>query len=244
MSEPENTRARYYPLFLDIGGRTCLVVGGGAVGERKVRTLLEHGARVRLVARELTPWLEEECAAGGIILAGTEYGKAHLQGAVLVFAATSDAELNRAVSEDARGLGTWCNMATDPELGSFIVPSLVQRGPLAIAVSTAGLSPAIARVLRIRLEGQFGAEWEFFILLLGELRKFLKSRGIEEKDSRRVFSELAALPLPEWIAEGGREKAFQKVSEICGPLLGGDELQPIWDKLWKPFSSSSQRFAT
>lgn len=237
MNEPYRKPLRYYPLFVDIEGRTCLVVGGGAVGERKVRSLLRHGARVRLVARELTPWMDAERSAGRVILAGGEYDKSHLDGVALVFAATSDEALNRRVSGDARALGIWCNMASDPELGSSIVPSLVERGPLSIAVSTSGLSPALARRIRIKLEEEFGPEWEFFILLLGELRELFKSRNIEGKDSSRIFGELAARPVPEWLKEGRGQKAFEKVSEICAPLIGADELHPVWDKLWKPFFS-------
>jgi precorrin-2 dehydrogenase / sirohydrochlorin ferrochelatase len=236
MSNSEKNRAPYYPLFLAIDGLTCLVVGGGEVGERKIRTLLKHGATVRLVAGELTPWLDKICSERSIFLAGRLYERAHLEGVSLVFAATSDMEINRKIAADSREMGIWCNMASDPILGSFIVPSVVERGPLSIAVSTSGLSPAIARALRLKLEREFGAEWEFFIGLMGELREYLKSRGIRDKDSRSLFSDLAALPLPEWLQQGDGEKCFLKVSEICSPLLSKEELQPIWDSLWKVFS--------
>jgi precorrin-2 dehydrogenase / sirohydrochlorin ferrochelatase len=236
MSESEKQRAPYYPLFLAVDGLTCLVVGGGEVGERKIKTLLEHGASVRLVARELTPWLNRRCSEKSIFMAGELYRRAHLEGVSLVFAATSDMDLNRKIAADAREMGIWCNMASDPALGSFIVPSVVQRGPLSIAVSTSGLSPAIARALRLKLEREFGVEWEFFVGLLGKLREHLRSRDIRDKDTRSLFGELAALPLPEWLKQGDREKCFLKVSDICSPLIGKEELQPIWDSLWKVFS--------
>lgn len=235
---------RFYPLFIDLRGRSCLVIGGGGVGERKIRGLLRCGADIRLVARQRTPWLENACSNGDVRFVGEEYSKAQLIGIVLVFAATSDPELNRRIRDDALEFGVWCNMATDPELGSFIVPSLVERGPLSIAISTAGLSPAIAKSLRLRLENEFGAEWDFFIQLLGALRKSIISAKAEEDDSRRVFNALAALPLPEWLKRGEGEKAFLRVSETCGPLLKPEELQSIWDRLWKPFFSSLQRSAT
>ncbi len=235
MRELENKPARYYPLFLDLGGRTCLVVGGGTVGERKIMSLLQYGALIRLVAGELTPWLDEKCSQSKVILTARDYDKSQLEGAELAFAATNDAALNRRVSKDARELGIWCNMATDPETGSFIVPSVVRRGPLSIAISTSGLSPAIARSLRLRLENEFGPEWEFFILLLGQLRGHFRSSNIEEKETRRVFSALAALPVPEWLREGGGNKIFQAISEICGTLIGKGELQLIWDGLWRRF---------
>lgn len=244
MSESEKQRALYYPIFLAIDGMTSLVVGGGEVGERKIKTLLKHGASVRLVAGELTPWLDERCSEQNIFLAGRQYERAHLEGAGLVFAATNDMDLNRKIAADAREMGIWCNMASDPVLGSFIVPSVVQRGPISIAVSTSGLSPAIARALRLKLEREFGAEWEFFVGLLGALREHLRSRNIRDNDSRRLFSELAALPVPEWLKQGDREECFLRISEICGPLIGKEELQPIWDSLWKVFSWLSQHSAT
>ncbi|MEM5786297.1 MAG: bifunctional precorrin-2 dehydrogenase/sirohydrochlorin ferrochelatase [Syntrophobacteraceae bacterium] len=243
MPEAEQEREPYYPVFLDIEGLTCVVVGGGAVGERKALSLLRHGARVRLIARELTPRLAEACSTGGIVFAGREYNRAHLQGASLVFAATSDTVLNRTISGHARELGVFCNMATDPGFGSFIVPSLVKRGPISIAISTAGLSPAIAKSLRIKLERDFGVEWEFFVHFLGELRKLLKSHNLAEQQSRRIYGELAALPVPEWLKDGKGQESFEKISAICVPPIRSEELRALWDHLWKRFFSSSQPFA-
>jgi precorrin-2 dehydrogenase/sirohydrochlorin ferrochelatase len=236
MSESRKQRAPYYPLFLALDGLTCLVVGGGEVGERKIKTLLRHGANIRLVARELTPWLEQRGFEQSIFLAGSQYRREHLEGVSLVFAATSDMDLNRKIAADAREIGIWCNMASDPALGAFIVPSVVERGPLSIAVSTSGLSPAIAKALRLKLEREFGPEWEFFIGLLGALREHFQSKNIRDNDSRSLFGELAALPLPEWLKQGNREESFLRVSEICSSLIGKEELQPIWDSLWKVFS--------
>ncbi len=168
--------------------------------------------------------------------AGNDYEKNLLDGVSLVFAATSDVNLNRTVAADALGLGIWCNMATDPELGSFIVPSIVERGPLSIAVSTSGLSPAIAKLLRHKFEQEIGTEWEVFIRLLGELRSFFQKRRIAEKQSHSIFSALASLPFPEWIREGSREKALSEISEICRPIMTQTELQAVWENAWKQFS--------
>lgn len=244
MSRSGKKPSRYYPLFLAIEGRTCLVAGGGAVAERKVKTLLRYGARIRIVARELSAWLDGKRSEGLVAWAGTEYGKEHLRGVSLVFAATSDMALNRAIAADSEELGLWCNMASDPELGSFIVPSVVERGPLSIAMSTSGLSPAIAKILRRKIEAEIGAEWEFFIRFLGALRELFKSRGIGEELSRKVFVELASLPVPEWLKKDGGEEAFFKISATCGPVLTEADLRPVWDNLWKPSSLSSQRSAT
>jgi len=227
---------RYYPLFLGIEGRTCLVVGAGTVGERKVRTLLKYGAQIRLVARELSAWLEEKRGEQLVNWAGERYEKSHLEGVLLAFAATDDLEVNRAIAADARELGVWCNMATEPELGAFIVPSVFERGALSITITTSGLSPAVAKQLRQKLEQEIGPEWDFFIRLLGELREYFKSRGMAEKSGERIFSRLAGLPIPEWLKQGRTQKAFEKTTEICSQVMAAAEIKAIWENLWSLFS--------
>ncbi len=228
--------ARYYPLFLSLEGRTCLVVGGGAVGERKVGTLLKYGAVIRLVARELSAGLEEKRAEKLIVWVATRYERSHLNGVSLVFAATDDLDLNRAIAADARELGVWCNMATEPELGSFIVPSVFERGALNIAISTSGLSPAAAKLLRKKLELEMGAEWDFFVRLLGELREIFKSRGVVEKAGREILGRLARLPVPEWIKQGRVGEALDKTVETCRPAMSAEETRAVWENLWDLFS--------
>ena len=236
MGEFIRTPARFYPLFLAIEGRTCLVVGAGAVGERKVRTLLKHGAQIRLVARELSAWLEQKCSEKVVVWAGRSYEKLHLRGVILAFAATDDLDLNRVIAADARELGVWCNMATEPEVGSFIVPSVFEQGTLSIAISTSGLSPAVAKLLRQKLQLEIGPEWDFFIRLLGELRKCFKSGGVSERQAREVFSRLAGLPLPEWLKQGCPDKALLETIECCRPVMPADEIKNLWENLWNLFS--------
>ena len=236
MEESTRTPARYYPLFLAIEGRTCLVVGAGAVGERKVSTLLKYGAKIRLVARELSAWLEEKRSEKLVIWAGERYERSHLQGVSLAFAATDDPDLNRAIAADAGELGVWCNMATDPELGSFIVPSVFEQGALSIAISTSGLSPAAAKLLRQKLQLEIGSEWDFFVRLLGELRQCFKSRGVVEKQAREIFTRLAGLPIPECLKQGRPEKAFAKTIEACRPVMPEAEIKAVWENLWNLFS--------
>jgi precorrin-2 dehydrogenase/sirohydrochlorin ferrochelatase len=236
MKEIDTRPARYYPLFLAIEGRTCLVVGAGAVGERKLRTLLEHGARIRLVARELSAWVEQKRSEKLVSWVGTQYEKSHLQGVSLAFAATDDMDLNRTVAADARELGVWCNMATEPDSGSFIVPSIVEQGALSIAISTSGLSPAVAKVLRRKLEKEIGPEWDFFIRLLGRLRECFRAGGISEEQGREIFTRLAGLPVPEWVEQGRREQAFEKILENCRQVMSAADIEAVWESLWNLFS--------
>ena len=148
---------RYFPLFADLQGRCVLVVGGGAVAERKVRLLLEAGARVRLVAPEVTAWLRENPS---IEVHRERFEPRHLDGAVLAVAATDDRAVNEAVASAGRERNVLVNVVDVAELSSFIVPAIVDRSPLVIAISTGGVAPVLARLVRERVEslidGSFG----------------------------------------------------------------------------------------
>ena len=136
---------RYYPAFLDLQGLGCLVVGGGQVGERKVKTLQSCGAEVHLVSPELTSFLEEEVRQGRVRLLAPEFLPEHLEGMFLVIGATDDPEVNQRISLEARSRNLFCNIVDKPGECNFIVPSQVHRGDLVIAVSTGGRSPALAK---------------------------------------------------------------------------------------------------
>lgn len=223
----------FYPMFASLEGRVCLVVGGGSVAERKVRGLLRRGASIRVAAASLTPRLKGWIEDARIHYEGEEYQENLLEKADLVFAATNDPILNRQVAEHARQRGLWCNMATNPELGSFIVPSVIERGPISIAVSTTGLSPALARLIRERLEREFGPEWVQFAEFMGKLRKLIRSKGLETRENQRLFRDLSRLPFPTWIRENKLEEAFQTVQNVCDGRVLAEELAQIWDESWK-----------
>jgi precorrin-2 dehydrogenase/sirohydrochlorin ferrochelatase len=222
----------------------CLVVGGGRVGERKIRRLLEYGASIRIAARTLTQWLEFQRGAGTVVLVGEDYDGALLEGVHLVFAATSDPALNRRVSLDAEARGIWCNMATDPELGSFIAPALFRRGPLSIAIGTQGLSPALAVKIREDMEARYGPEWEALLDFLGLLRKAVQTRQLGADEDHRIFKEVAELPLAQWMRAGAREAAVAAIHSACGAAVSREELARFWDETWKAFFSFSQPSVT
>jgi precorrin-2 dehydrogenase/sirohydrochlorin ferrochelatase len=223
-------------MFVSLHERVCLVIGGGTVGERKVRGLLGAGATVRLVAQDLTPWLEEQCKHDLIALVGGCYRSDHLKGVELVFVATNDPELNSRIAGEAREKRLWCNMATDPEQGSFVVPSVVRRGPLTIAISTSGLSPAVAKLIRERLEEEFGEDWGGYLRLLGVLRERIQSEGLDSSQNQNIFREISRLPLLRWIESGHKNQALGAIRDACRPWLGLDELNRFWDEIWKPSS--------
>ena len=136
---------RYYPINLDIQGRHCLVVGGGAVGTRKVITLLSCGAVVTVISPRTTEELLELAEANSITLRKRGYRSADLDSVFLVIGATDDETLNRQISTDAESRNILCNIADRPAVCNFILPSIVHRGDLVVTISTSGKSPALAK---------------------------------------------------------------------------------------------------
>jgi precorrin-2 dehydrogenase/sirohydrochlorin ferrochelatase len=223
-------------MFVSLQNRVCLVVGGGAVGERKVRGLLPYGATLRLVAEELTPWLQAQCDQGTVLLVGKRYRKGYLEDVDLVFAVTNDFALNRVIAEDAESRRLWCNMATGPEAGSFIVPSMVQRGRLTIAVSTGGASPAMAVRIKRDLEHEFGTEWIILLNFMTLLRTTIQSKGLESAQNQQIYRSIAELPLPEWLRSGEEIRIIEAISDTCHPWVSLKELKQIWNEAWKQSS--------
>ena len=169
---------KYYPVFLDISGKKCVVVGGGEVAARKVTRLLDCGAKVCVVSPGLVPELTSLKKNRRIEHLEDEYTGEYLYGAALVIGATDDEAINAAVSRDAKAKGIPVNIVDDPQKCDFILPSLVERGNLTIACGTGGASPALARHLREELEKIFGEEYATLVSILGQLRtKMEKNAG-------------------------------------------------------------------
>ena len=181
---------RYYPIYLDIRDRRCLVVGAGGVGTRKVTSLLKCGARVTVISPETTPAIEELAQSGKIKLKKRTYRQSDLNDVFLVIGATDDQEMNRRISSDAGRLNLLCNIADRPEICNFILPSIVNRGDLTIAISTAGQSPAMAKTLRKKLERQFGTEYGDLLRLMGAIRKKLLRTNHEPEVHKPLFEQL------------------------------------------------------
>ncbi len=169
----------FYPLFLKINGKRCVVVGGGQVALRKVKALFEHGANVEVVSPDPCPELSKLAEGGEVKLLRRHYQAGDLQGALVAIAATDDGQTNRQVVKEAKDKAVLVNVADDLENSDFILPSYVRRGDMTIAVSTAGVSPALARKIRSRLEEDFGDEYSSLVRLIGEVRAEVRRRGIK-----------------------------------------------------------------
>ena len=208
--------SRFYPILVDLQGKKALVVGGGKVAQRKIESLLEYGGSVHVIARELTAELEQLRSRKRIELLGGEFSEAHLEGAFLVIAATDDALLNRRVSQEAQKRGLLVNAVDQPADCNFIVPSVLSRGDLLIAVSTSGKSPAFARKVRLELDQHFGEEYGFFLNLMGNLRKEILRLGLSQEENKKAFEELVYSDLLQAI----RQKKWDLASQIIEKVLG------------------------
>jgi len=196
----------YYPIFLNISGKKCVVIGGGQVALRKVRTLLEHGASVEVISPDFCSELSRLAENGEIRVLQKSYRAGDLQDAVITIAATNDRNTNLEVVKEARRKAVLVNVVDDPECSDFIVPSYMHRGDVTIAVSTGGRSPALARKIRTRLEKDFGDEYASLVLLISEVRTEVKRQGI--KVNGDAWQEALDLDLlSDLLRRGDNEKA-------------------------------------
>jgi precorrin-2 dehydrogenase len=167
----------YYPVALDLAGKRCLVVGGGAIATDKVAGLLRARADVTVVATRATIWLEERAADGAITLHQRPYRPDDLDGVYLAYGATDDPAVNEEVTERARSAGILVNAVDDIPNCDFFAMAIARRGDLQIAISTDGQSPAFARWVREYLESWLPTEFGDLLGILGDVRAQLKAEG-------------------------------------------------------------------
>jgi len=176
-----------YPVMLDVTDRSCLVVGGGGIALRKAQGLVEEGARVTVVAPEVVDPLIKMAQEGRLSLELRAYATGEAVSYSLVFAATDDREVNARVFADADDAGVWVNVADDPELCSFHLPGRVRRGPLQLAIASAGEAPFAVRRLRQLFERRFGAEWAEWVAAASRFRNRVYSLGVAPADQEALF---------------------------------------------------------
>ncbi len=180
-----------FPMFVKLEGRSCLVVGAGAVGEGKIRSLLEAGANVCVVSPRATPRVREWSATGAIKWLRRNFEQEDLDAKFLVIAATPLAKVNARVFKEAQRRKVLCNSVDDPPHCDFFYAAVVRRGDLQIAISTNGKSPALAQRMRKRFERQFGPEYADKINELGAARERLFRAPMEPLRRRKLLLRMA-----------------------------------------------------
>lgn len=181
-----------FPMFLKLDGRSCLVVGAGKIGESKIRSLLVARAQVRVIAPWATPAVAAWARAGVLVWDAREFDLNDLDLTFLVVAATSSAQVNDFVYREAARRRILCNVVDDPERCDFYYPAVVRRGPLQIAISTEGNSPALAQRLRREFEAQLAPVYAGWVEQLGRVRKQLFDHSLNPEHRRRLLHELAS----------------------------------------------------
>lgn len=216
-----------YPICLvDLGRRRVVVVGSGRVAERKLGGLLAAGAAVNVVGPRPTKQILAWAGSGAITLSARRYQDGDLAGAFLVVAATDDSAVNQAVCDEARRRGCLVNAVEHPERSDFIVPAVVRRGEVTIAIGTGGASPALARHLRRRVEQAIGAEYAAAAAVLAELRPVLAERFPDADARTAAVERLLAAGLLDVAQEEGQAAAAWALAEwdaeAAEATAGGD----------------------
>jgi len=200
-----------FPITVDLAGRSCLVVGGGTVALRKVKNLLQCGAIIEVVSPS---FCEELAVMGkeGLVSLNTRKFKDHdLNGRMLVFAATNDEITNQRIYELCRERNILVNTVDDPERCNFLVPAIMRRGALTIAINTEGKSPMLARRIRIDMENRYGSEYADYLELLGEARAVVKNTIDQESARRLLFEKILDLPILSLLQQGEKEEAKGRI---------------------------------
>jgi siroheme synthase-like protein len=202
-----------YPAILLLEGRLAVVIGGGQVADRKVRTLLDAGAKVRVVASEVTRGIRARADAGEIELVERRYERGDLAGSAVAVAATDDEEVNRGVFAEATDAGIPVNVVDNVSLCTFIAPSIIRQGDLVLAISTGGSAPALAVRIRERLEGEFGEEYARFLELMGRLREEVAVPG-DQDDRAKAWYRVIDSDVMELVRAGEMDRARERATEL------------------------------
>ena len=191
-------------------------MGGGDVAERKVERLLDFGARIAVVGKKLTPYLEAMKREGRIIHIDADYDDSYINDAFLVIGATDQDEVNAKISRQGRAKGILVNIVDDPDKCDFILPSILQQGDLLIAVSTGGKSPALAKKLREDLEKLYGSEYQSLLKVMGSLREKLVVKGHSSDENKRLFESVVHSDILRHIKDKNWKQVKKVISDITG----------------------------
>jgi siroheme synthase-like protein len=205
----KNRQNPYYPLFINLRGKKCVVIGGGQVALRKVIPLLDCGAKVTMISPDFISAVKRLKGRKAIALAQRSFKPEDLKGAAIVIAATDSKAINQEIAERGKKQGALVNVVDDPEDSDFIVPSFFRRGDLSLAVSTGGASPAFARKIRAWLEERIGEDYSKLLSLVKEVRGELNRK--KRRVSPETWQEGLDLDLLSGLLKAGQRKEAKKV---------------------------------
>lgn len=203
-------------MFLKLDNKRCVVVGAGAVAERKINALLDAGADILAIAETATAGIRRLAEAGAIGWSKRDFRPGDLDGAFLVIAATDDRAVNEMVSRQADGLGALVNVADAPDLCNFWLPAVVERGRLKIAISTGGASPALAAKLRARFERELGPEYADYLEVINDFRRRVIKQVPDPDGRKRAYERLFASDLLDQLKQGAKIDIETLVSKHAG----------------------------
>jgi precorrin-2 dehydrogenase/sirohydrochlorin ferrochelatase len=208
----------FYPVFIELQNRPVLVVGGGPVAERKVDTLLDAGAQVTVVSPEATHHLLEHANSRRITLLQRQFAPSDVEGVSLVISATDDPATQTEVASVASSKRILVNTVDKPDLCDFIVPAILRRGDITLAISTGGKSPALAAALRPRLERILTVEVARTASVLGTVRNEVHERFTNSAERKRVFEKIIESGIVEWIGECSDAEALERVRQMIAEI--------------------------
>jgi precorrin-2 dehydrogenase / sirohydrochlorin ferrochelatase len=193
------TNQSHYPLFLDISGKSCIVIGGGRIAERKVGMLLKFNGEVKLISPKITRTLSKLSKSGKIEVIEREYKDGDLDNALLVFAATNQKEINIKIKSEAEMKGILINVVDDPAMCDFIVPSIVKKNPIVIAISTSGILPSLSKRLKKEINKYVTGDYIKYVHIIGKFRNFL-IKTVKDKTRRgEIMTEINKTDMKELI---------------------------------------------
>jgi precorrin-2 dehydrogenase len=207
---------RYFPVFLDLKNRKCVVVGGGRVAEKKIQNLRKAGAAVTVVSPRLTPALERLKETKGIEHLRRAYKTGDLKAAFLAVAATDHRPTNEKVFREASARRIPVNAVDDPVHCTFIVPAVISRGDILIAISTGGRSPALAKALRKKLEREVGGEYASLLKLIGAVRKSILPLGWGPMKNQKIYRRLLQEDVLDLLRRGNHAALGRLLRKIIG----------------------------
>lgn len=199
--DSKNSHNPLYPVNLDIAGKRCLVVGGGAVAARKIKALLLCGGLIQIISPEASSVINWLAESGEIEWLRRKYRQGDAKDAFLIFAATNDPAVQKQVADDAARYHVLINSAGEPELSDFHVPAKIRRKDFVIAVSTGGGSPALAMLLKAQLAKEYGEEYGILVDLMAKIRRQVVTKNSVAEENKSLFRSILELPVLDCIKQ-------------------------------------------